>query len=98
MPAPTISVEELKKKVKNVFLLDVRELDESGQIVGAIRVPLGKVMRDLPKLNLPADEEIVCYCAGGFRGQVAADFLAGKGFKARNLVGGYKAYMMASAE
>ncbi len=95
MPAQTISVEELKKKVKDVFLMDVRETDESGQIIGAIRCPLGKMIRDLQKLNLPTDKEIVVYCAAGTRGQIAADFLAGKGFKAKNLAGGFKAYSAA---
>ena len=92
MQPETVTPEELKKKVKDIFLIDVRELDESGQIIGAIRVPLGKLMRDFSKLNLPTDKEIVCYCAAGMRGQVAADFLKTKGFKAKNLVGGYKAY------
>ncbi|MBI4017089.1 MAG: rhodanese-like domain-containing protein [Candidatus Aenigmarchaeota archaeon] len=92
MSAETITPEELKKKVKDVFLIDVRESDESGQIIGAIRVPLGKMIRDCQKLNLPTDKDIVCYCAAGFRGQMAADFLKSKGYKAKNLVGGYKAY------
>jgi rhodanese-related sulfurtransferase len=92
MSAETITPEELKKKLKSFYVIDVRELDEHGQIEGATRVPLGKLIRDLPKLNLPADKEIVCYCAGGTRGQIAADFLKSKGLKAKNLAGGYKAY------
>jgi len=92
MQAETITPEELKKKLKEFCIIDVREPDEQGQIEGATRVPLGRLIRDLPKLDLPKDKEIVCYCQGGTRGQMAADFLKSKGFKVKNLVGGYKAY------
>ena len=92
MQAETISPEELKKKLTGFFIIDVREPDEQGQIEGALRVPLGKLIRDLPKLDLPKDKEIVCFCQGGTRGQIAADFLKNKGYKTKNLAGGYKAY------
>jgi len=88
----TITPEELKKKLKEFYIIDVREADEQGTIEGAAKVPLGKLIRDLPKLNLPKDKEIVCYCGSGFRSQIAADFLKSKGYKVKNLCGGYKAY------
>lgn len=87
-----ITKEELKKRLKEVILIDVREAEEPGQIEGAQRVPLGKLIRDLPKLALPVSKEIVCYCQGGTRGQIAADFLVKKGLKAKNLAGGYREY------
>jgi len=92
MQAETISPEELKKKLNESFVIDVREPDEQGGIEGAKKIPLGRLIRDLPKLDLPKDKEIVCFCAGGTRGQIAADFLKAKGYKVKNLSGGYKAY------
>jgi rhodanese-related sulfurtransferase len=92
MQAETISPEELKRKLKDFIIIDVREPDEQGGVEGAKRIPLGKLIRDLPKLDLPMDKEIVCYCAGGTRGQIAADFLISKGFKVKNLAGGFKAF------
>ena len=90
----TITPQELKKNLSQYFLIDVREPDEHAQgiISGALCVPLGKLIRDLPLLNLPQDKEIVCYCRSGFRAQIATELLSNQGFQVKNLVGGYKTY------
>ena len=99
MTEAIITVEELNNKLKNIFLIDVREPDEheKGIISGALCVPLGRLIRDLSVLNLPKEKDIVCYCKAGFRGQIATDFLNSKGYKAKNLAGGYMQYKSLSA-
>ena len=92
----TITPQELKKSLKKVKIIDIREPEECalGIIEGAELKPLGALMRDVGKglYSLPCDQEIVCYCAAGVRGKVATDFLRNKGFKVRNLEGGYYAW------
>lgn len=87
--AGQIQKEELKQKKNECYIIDVRERDEPGQIEGAHRIPLGQLIRDSGSLPLPKDREIITYCARGTRGQIAADFLEKKGFKVRNLQGGF---------
>ena len=91
----TITSQEVKSDIKKYFIIDVREADEhaQGTIAGALCVPLGRLIRDLPLLNIPEDKEVVCYCRSGFRAQIATDLLNAQGYNAKNLVGGYKAYM-----
>jgi rhodanese-related sulfurtransferase len=45
--------------------------------------------------ELPKDKEIVIYCQVGLRGNVAYRQLVNNGFKARNLIGGYRTYKFA---
>ncbi|MDF5565622.1 rhodanese-like domain-containing protein, partial [Vibrio parahaemolyticus] len=40
--------------------------------------------------ELPKDKEIVIYCQVGLRGNVAYRQLVNNGYKARNLIGGYR--------
>ncbi len=91
----TITAQELKNNLQNYFVIDVREPDEHAQgiIAGALCVPLGRFIRDLSLLGIPEEKEVVCYCRSGFRAQIATDLLSAQGFRAKNLVGGYKAYM-----
>jgi len=42
--------------------------------------------------ELPRDREIWVYCAAGQRSYYAARFLAQRGFRVRNLSGGFKTY------
>ena len=90
MPAPTISKEELKAQLSTVLLIDVREPDEQGVIGNAQKIPLGRLIRD--HQSLPKDKDIIIYCRSGVRGQIAADFLAARGFKVKNLTGGFAGY------
>ncbi|KOH25125.1 rhodanese-like domain-containing protein, partial [Vibrio parahaemolyticus] len=43
--------------------------------------------------ELPKDKEIVIYCQVGLRGNVAYRQLVNNGYKARNLIGGYRTYL-----
>jgi len=76
-------------------LLDVRNPGElkNGFIEGAINIPVDELrgrMNELPK-----DKEIIIYCQVGLRGNVAYHQLVNNGFKARNLLGGYRTYLFA---
>jgi NADPH-dependent 2,4-dienoyl-CoA reductase/sulfur reductase-like enzyme/rhodanese-related sulfurtransferase len=75
------------------LLLDVREPDEfeSGHIPGARNIPLPE-LRD--RLNeLPPSHEIRLYCGVGQRAYYASCLLKQRGFRVRNLSGGYKTYL-----
>jgi molybdopterin/thiamine biosynthesis adenylyltransferase/rhodanese-related sulfurtransferase len=92
---PTISVEELKKKLDakaDVFILDVREPHEY-QICNlrGYLIPVG----DIPKRasELDSSREIVAHCKVGGRSAKAVNFLRRAGFtKVYNLTGGINAW------
>ncbi len=92
---PTISVEELKKKLDakaDVFILDVREPHEY-QIchLNGYLIPVG----DLPKRvhELDSSREIIAHCRSGVRSARAVNFLRRSGFKkVYNLTGGILAW------
>jgi rhodanese-related sulfurtransferase len=79
------------------LLLDVREADEfaTGHIPNAINVPLSQ-MRDRHS-ELPMDREIWIYCGVGQRAYFATRFLAQRGYRSRNLSGGYTTYQAFNA-
>ncbi|MEG1586216.1 MAG: FAD-dependent oxidoreductase [Bacteroidales bacterium] len=80
-------------------LLDVRTRDEYelGAISGAVNIPLDELRNRLSEL--PADKEILIYCAIGLRGYIASRILMQNRFNAvRNLSGGYKTYKAATAK
>jgi NADPH-dependent 2,4-dienoyl-CoA reductase/sulfur reductase-like enzyme/rhodanese-related sulfurtransferase len=75
------------------LLLDVREPDEfeSGHIPGARNIPLPELRGRLNEL--PANHEIRLYCGVGQRAYYASRLLKQRGFRVRNLSGGYKTYL-----
>ena len=81
----------------DALLLDVREADEfaTGHIPNAINVPLSQ-MRDRHS-ELPMDREIWIYCGVGQRAYFATRFLAQRGYRSRNLSGGYTTYQAFNA-
>ncbi|TPP58421.1 Heat shock protein 67B2 [Fasciola gigantica] len=97
-------------KSNSVQLIDVREpneLKESGEIEGAVNIPLGSVenaflMSDEEfrrKFAVPkprkSDSNIVFFCRGGVRGMKALRTVGRLGYHgARNLKGGYLAWEM----
>lgn len=79
---------------ENVTLVDVRtEIEfDNGHIEGAINIPVDSLRERIYELD--KDKEILEYCQVGLRGYVAARILAQKGFKVKNLTGGYKSVSM----
>jgi rhodanese-related sulfurtransferase len=74
------------------FILDVRTPGEfaARALPGAVNIPLGELRGRLHEL--PRDREIWVHCAGGHRSYYGARILTQKGFRARNLSGGYSTY------
>ncbi|MBY5944046.1 FAD-dependent oxidoreductase [Photobacterium rosenbergii] len=91
-----IHYDEIENLTDDQLLLDVRnpgELKSSGYLEGAINIPVDQLRQRMGEL--PKNKEIVIYCAVGLRGNVAYRQLVNNGFKARNLIGGYRTYSFA---
>jgi rhodanese-related sulfurtransferase len=70
-------------------LIDVRSGGEraSGSIYGSMSIPLPELRHRLSEI--PLDRQVVVYCQSGQRSYNAARFLKQKGFRVKNLSGGY---------
>ncbi|MEX0335852.1 FAD-dependent oxidoreductase [Vibrio tubiashii] len=93
-----IHFDQIDSLSDNQVLLDVRnpgELENVGFIEGAINIPVDQLRQRMAEL--PKDKEIVIYCQVGLRGNVAYRQLVNNGYKARNLIGGYRTYKFAQA-
>jgi len=90
-----IHFDEIDNLAESQVLLDVRNPGElnNGFIEGAINIPVDQLRQRMSEL--PKDKEIVIYCQVGLRGNVAYRQLVNSGFKARNLIGGYRTYQFA---
>ena len=91
-----IHFDEIDNLSDDQVLLDVRnpgELKSSGYLEGAINIPVDQLRQRMGELA--KDKEIVIYCAVGLRGNVAYRQLVNNGFKACNLIGGYRTYSFA---
>ncbi|EME9800703.1 FAD-dependent oxidoreductase [Vibrio alginolyticus] len=89
--AAAIHYDEIDNLTENQILLDVRnpgELESVGYLEGAINIPVDQLRHRMGEL--PKDKEIVIYCQVGLRGNVAYRQLVNNGYKARNLIGGYR--------
>jgi len=92
--AEKISAQELKSKLDEFAVIDVREPDElsAGKIDTATHMPLGLVIRKAKKNELDENlktKKICTYCGTGYRGNIAADELNKAGFNAVTLDGGF---------
>jgi NADPH-dependent 2,4-dienoyl-CoA reductase/sulfur reductase-like enzyme/peroxiredoxin family protein/TusA-related sulfurtransferase/rhodanese-related sulfurtransferase len=74
------------------LILDVRTLEEVrlGTVPGAVHIPIDELRER--HTELPKNKEVLVYCKVGLRGYVACRILEQKGFKCRNLSGGYLTY------
>ncbi|MCL6587320.1 MAG: CoA-disulfide reductase [Anoxybacillus sp.] len=89
----TVQWHEVNGLIENgAFLLDVREPmeREMGAIPTSVNIPLGELRKRLNEL--PKDETIYVYCQVGLRGYLAARILTQRGYRVKNLDGGYKTY------
>lgn len=82
---------ELRARMDQVIVLDVREPDEqeAGVIPGAVLLPRGLLERDIGRHVLPGSGTVVVYCEGGWRSALAAATLAQLGYHAVSLRGGF---------
>lgn len=76
------------------ILLDVRTKSEydQGHIEGALHIPVDELRERHGEID--RNKEIYAYCAVGMRGYISSRILAQKGFRVKNLTGGYKSYSM----
>ncbi|NVJ57688.1 MAG: pyridine nucleotide-disulfide oxidoreductase family protein [Vibrionaceae bacterium] len=96
--AKAIHYDEICDLTEDQILLDVRnpgELEAVGCLEGAINIPVDQLRQRMDEL--PIDKEIIIYCQVGLRGNVAYRQLVNNGYKARNLIGGYRTYKFAQA-
>lgn len=72
------------------IILDVRKELEliGGKFENSINIPLSQLRKRFSEL--PRDKEILTYCAIGLRGYIASRFLISKGYKVKNIAGGFK--------
>jgi len=77
------------------FLLDVRSEGEfrRGYIEGATNIPIDELRDRLAEV--PKDRTILAYCGSGLRSYYACRILTQRGYRAKNLSGGYMVYCAA---
>ncbi|WP_223879876.1 FAD-dependent oxidoreductase [Paenibacillus spiritus] len=79
---------------ETTMLVDVRtELEfANGHIDGAVHLPVDELRGSLDRLD--PSKEIWVYCQVGLRGYTASRILTQRGYRVRNLSGGYKTWLM----
>ena len=93
----SITVQELEKKIKqqkDIFLLDVRNLNEyeTCRIEGSVLIPMSNIPTNVK--HIPKDKAVVIYCHHGFRSASVIEYLSqNHGFmNLQNLTGGINAW------
>jgi len=95
----TCSVQQLKERLQeeSPFILDVRDIRnyrEIGYIHGAHHIYVGELSKTLAEI--PRNEPIVVYCDAGWKGSIAASYLAKNRFHhITNMLGGMQAWKRA---
>ena len=92
---PQVDMESvLRADEPGYFLVDVRTPQEfdAGHVPGAVNIPVDELRARLGEF--PRDRDIAAYCQVGQRGYLATRILQQAGFKAANLGGGYKTYLL----
>ncbi|WP_030264414.1 rhodanese-like domain-containing protein [Streptomyces violens] len=94
-PAAPLSVEDLRPRLHELTLIDVRTPGEyaSGHIPGALNVPLDQLDQAVATLrSVTARGPLAVVCAGGNRSATACDLLADAGVTAAPVTGGTSAW------
>ena len=94
----TLRIEQLDARsaaaraANGAMLVDVREIAEwrAGHAPGAIHIPYERIAERVAEL--PAERQIVTYCAGGIRSSLAASILEAADREVANLRGGFAAW------
>ena len=90
---PVFYAEDVQKfNHEKQILLDVRTAaeNENASIPRSVLIPVDELRERISELD--KEKEILVYCRVGLRGYIATRILNQKGFKARNLSGGYLTY------
>ncbi len=90
---------ELKQAMaedSNLVILDVRTPQElvgqHGQIEGVINIPVQVLNQRINEMEKYKDKNVAVICRSGNRSVMATKMMQAKGFKAKNVLGGMKAY------
>jgi len=93
----SMSVQELHQRIEkqeNIFILDVRNLDEyeTCRIQNSVLIPMSNIPTNVK--HIPKDKTVVVYCHHGFRSASVIEYLSqNHGFKnLQNLMGGINAW------
>ena len=94
-----MTVSDLKEVMKtdsNLVILDVRTPQElvgqHGQIEGVINIPVQVLSQRVDEMEKYKDKNIAVICRSGNRSVMATKIMQAKGYKAKNVLGGMKAY------
>ncbi len=94
-----MTASELKEAIvsdSNLVILDVRTpqelIGELGQIKGVINIPIQDLSQRVSELEKYKDKNIAVICRSGNRSITGTKIMQAKGFKAKNVLGGMKAY------
>jgi rhodanese-related sulfurtransferase len=85
-----------KLKKEGAIPIDLRTADElrvSGQIEGALHIPIDELRERLHELD--KSKAYIPFCAVGFRGYLGHRILVQHGFHSKNLSGGFRTYQKA---
>ncbi|MGC8659960.1 MAG: FAD-dependent oxidoreductase [Desulfomonilaceae bacterium] len=82
--------------VEFIDLRSKEEIDAAGAIPGSLHIPINKLRKSLDQLD--PNKDYILYCAVGMRGYLAHRILVQKGFKSRNLSGGYRTFVGAEEQ
>jgi NADPH-dependent 2,4-dienoyl-CoA reductase/sulfur reductase-like enzyme/rhodanese-related sulfurtransferase len=96
---PQITVAEfLQAEQHTAQLIDVRTPTEftAGHILGAKNIPVDELRNRIGEIS--SSEPSIVYCQVGQRGYLATRILMQKGHRVQNLSGGYKAYLLFTAQ
>jgi rhodanese-related sulfurtransferase len=89
-----ISVEDLRREIADVQIVDVRREGEyaAGHIEGAMLMPLHKL--ESMTVTLDHDRPIAVHCKGGYRSAIACSLIQRAGFdNVANVMGGFDAWL-----
>lgn len=102
---PTIEVDELRTLLAEqtpVIVLDVRKVEDRAEwaIPGSLHIDAYEALKAgdpdaLAAAELPAEAQVVTVCGTGKMSQVAMEQLHARGYDARSLTGGMKAWSLA---
>ncbi|MBN1653923.1 MAG: FAD-dependent oxidoreductase [Deltaproteobacteria bacterium] len=86
--------EDLLTRSDDRILVDVRDADEvsRGMIEGSIHIPLDELRDRLDEID--RNKEVITICEVGLRSYLAYRILTQRGYRCRNLSGGYRTYLM----
>jgi NADPH-dependent 2,4-dienoyl-CoA reductase/sulfur reductase-like enzyme/rhodanese-related sulfurtransferase len=92
-------VRDALQKRPDQQILDVRnpaELERIGAIEGALNIPVDELRQRLSELD--KETEYLVTCMVGLRAHVAYRLLVNSGFKAKNISGGFKTWLMTTGQ